>query len=82
VCAGSGASLFELAEPHDLYLTGELRHHDILHLIARGAGVILCEHSSSERGFLPTLATRLSELSGGDLEVLVSRADREPIRTV
>jgi dinuclear metal center YbgI/SA1388 family protein len=81
VCAGSGGSLFEQAEAHDLYVTGELRHHDILHLIARGASVILCEHSSSERGFLPALATRLSELSGGDLEVLVSRADLEPIRT-
>ncbi len=82
VCAGSGGELFEKAEPHDLYLTGELRHHDVLGLLARGQSVILCEHSSSERGFLPALAARLSALAGGELAVSVSSADREPIRRV
>jgi dinuclear metal center YbgI/SA1388 family protein len=82
VCAGSGASLFEKAEPHDLYLTGELRHHDVLALLSRGRSVMLCEHSSSERGFLPAFAERLSELAGGELAVSVSSADREPIRRV
>ena len=82
VCAGSGGELFEKAEPHDLYLTGELRHHDVLGFLSRGASVMLCEHSSSERGFLPILSARLSELAGGELAVLVSTADREPIRRV
>lgn len=80
VCAGSGGSLFDKAGPHELYLTGELRHHDVLELVARGAHVMLCEHSSSERGFLPTFAEKLVALSGGELAVSVSSADREPIR--
>lgn len=82
VCAGSGGGLFDKAGLHDLYLTGELRHHDVLDRLARGASVMLCEHSSSERGFLPKLAAKLLSLSGGELAVSVSSADREPIRRV
>ena len=46
------------ASGHDLFLTGELRHHDVLRALARGTSVVLCEHSSSERGYLPLFAQR------------------------
>jgi dinuclear metal center YbgI/SA1388 family protein len=79
VCAGSGGALFQSAPGFDLYLTGELRHHDVLALVSRGASVVLCEHTSSERGFLPTLATEVSAATSGRIEVLISEADRDPI---
>ncbi len=79
VCAGSGGALFEKAPGFDLYLTGELRHHDVLALNARGSSVVLCDHTNTERGYLPRLKHRLDAASGGALEISVSDADREPL---
>ncbi|HEV8247095.1 MAG TPA: Nif3-like dinuclear metal center hexameric protein [Polyangiaceae bacterium] len=79
VCAGAGRSLFERAAGFDLYLSGELGHHDVLAKNADGASVILCEHGNSERGFLPHFAARLARASEGALETLVAETDREPL---
>lgn len=78
-CAGSGRGVFERAPGFDLYVTGELSHHDVEGLLASGSSVILGEHSSSERGFLPEFAERLRSATHPQLEVLVARADREPL---
>jgi dinuclear metal center YbgI/SA1388 family protein len=79
VCAGSGGAVFEKAPGFDLYLTGELRHHDVLAMNARGASVVLCDHTNTERGYLPRFKERLDAAAGGALEVVVSTADREPL---
>jgi putative NIF3 family GTP cyclohydrolase 1 type 2 len=79
VCAGSGGSVLSHAGSVDLLVTGELGHHAVLDKLASGSSVVLCEHSSSERGFLPVLARRLADLSGSSVEVVVSGADREPL---
>lgn len=79
VCAGSGGSVFEHAGSVDLLVTGELSHHAVLDKLASGASVILCEHSSSERGFLSVLSRKLADLSGATVEFVVSVADREPL---
>jgi len=78
-CAGSGRGVFERAPGFELYVTGELSHHDVEALLATGASVVLGEHSSSERGFLPVFADRLRALSGDALETLVASSDREPL---
>ena len=79
VCAGSGGSVFERAPGFDVYVTGELSHHAVLATLATGASVVLAEHSSSERGYLPLYARRLSELAEGALEVVVAALDHEPL---
>jgi len=79
VCAGSGGGLLSETSGLELYVTGELRHHDVLRALSRGTSVVLCEHSSSERGFLRILAGRLSEGSGNAIEVVVSDSDRDPV---
>jgi len=81
VCAGSGKSIFEQAPGFDLYVTGELSHHDVLARLAGGASVILAEHSSSERGYLPRYAESVAERAEGALTTFVSVSDREPIET-
>lgn len=44
---GIGASvLFNVKA--DLYVTGEMSHHEILRAIGQGTHVILCEHTNSE----------------------------------
>lgn len=48
VCAGSGSSVFSGVEA-DLFLTGELSHHEILAFKAAGASVIVTNHTNTER---------------------------------
>lgn len=82
VSAGSGASLIDRLEDAELYLTGELGHHDVLRALRNGTSVVLCEHSSSERGYLARLRDRLLAETGGSVEVVVARTDSEPLRIV
>jgi dinuclear metal center YbgI/SA1388 family protein len=82
VCAGAGGGLLAGALGTDLFVTGELRHHDALRALAHGTSVVLCEHSSSERGFLRVFAVRLREAARGALDIVVSEADREPFEIV
>jgi len=82
LCAGAGGSLFEKVHGVDLFVTGEMRHHDVLGKLRAGSSVILSEHTHTERGFLPELGERLAALANGQLEVLVSQLDADPLRTV
>ncbi len=79
VCVGSGASVLSGA-PADLYLTGEMSHHEILSAKASGKAVVLLDHSSSERPYLSTLAARVAEFDCVEC-ISVSEADTEPIRS-
>ncbi|XP_067883525.1 NIF3-like protein 1 [Heterodontus francisci] len=81
VCAGSGASVLR-GVAADLFLTGEMSHHEVLDAVAVGTTVVLCEHSNSERGFLVELRDVLSQSLEGRVSVLVSAADREPLRVM
>jgi len=82
VCAGAGGSLFEKAPPVDLFVTGEMRHHDILSKLRAGSSVILSEHTHTERGFLPEFGRRLEETAQGQLRVLISERDDDPLLTM
>jgi dinuclear metal center YbgI/SA1388 family protein len=77
ICAGAGGALFSGIYDVDLFFTGEMRHHDVLEKVERGKVVILAEHTSTERVFLPRYAARLSSALGGEVSVGVARADRE-----
>ena len=77
ICAGAGGAVLGGVEA-DVYLTGEMRHHDVLDANALGTTVILCEHTNTERGYLRILRTRLARSLGRGVEVRVSRTDREP----
>jgi putative NIF3 family GTP cyclohydrolase 1 type 2 len=78
LCAGAGGSIVTRSSA-DLYLTGEMRHHDVLGLVESGASVVLTEHTNSERGYLPTFARRLRESSQRRLSVSVSEVDSDPL---
>jgi putative NIF3 family GTP cyclohydrolase 1 type 2 len=79
VCAGAGGSVFEKLTGFDLFLTGEMRHHDVRSRAASGSSVVLCEHTNTERGFLPILAERLRIALGPALELHVATCDRDPL---
>lgn len=82
LCAGSGASVLNGVKA-DLYLTGEMLHHDILDATQKGISVILCNHSDSERGFLRIFQKNLQvKLLNNEIEVIISSCDRDPLQTV
>ncbi|MEZ4222413.1 MAG: Nif3-like dinuclear metal center hexameric protein [Polyangiaceae bacterium] len=79
LCAGAGGSLFERHPDYDLYVTGEMRHHDVKDAVASGRSVILCGHTNTERGYLPLLRRRIETACEGEVKVLVSKRDADPL---
>ncbi|XP_010005649.1 PREDICTED: putative GTP cyclohydrolase 1 type 2 NIF3L1 isoform X2 [Chaetura pelagica] len=81
LCAGSGSSVLKGMEA-DVYLTGEMSHHDVLDAVANGISVILCEHSNTERGFLSELRDMLAIQLQNRINIIVSKKDRDPLQVV
>ncbi len=82
VCAGAGGAVFAgMLGPH-VYITGEMRHHDILEKNQNGSSVILCDHTNTERGYLPRLRDSIVQASGDELVVFLSAHDRDPLEVV
>ena len=79
LCPGAGGSLLEAAAASGctMFVTGEMRHHDVLAAVDRGITVILAGHTNSERGYLPHLRDRLAEAMPG-CAFTVSTRDRTP----
>ena len=79
VCAGTCGEILNLviAGGADLYLTGELKHHQALAAQEAGLTCICLSHTVSERFILKKLAGQVKELAG-DLNVKVSRKDADP----
>ena len=83
VCPGAGSSLVAAAhrERAELFVTGEMSHHDVLAANAAGMAVVLAGHTNTERGYMPRLAAKLgAELTG--TAVRISTADRDPLTAV
>jgi dinuclear metal center YbgI/SA1388 family protein len=79
LCAGAGGSVVTKATAADVYLTGEMRHHDILAANASRISVILTDHSNSERGYLSALREKLAKNAGRSISVMIARSDVEPL---
>ncbi|MEE9391343.1 MAG: Nif3-like dinuclear metal center hexameric protein [Planctomycetota bacterium] len=80
LCAGAGGSVLANCAA-DLYLSGEMRHHDALAALAAGRSVLLGEHSNTERGYLPHLKKAMAkELKGVAIEI--SKLDRDPFEII
>lgn len=83
VAAGAGGELLgdALAARADVFVTGELRHHDALRAAARGTTVIAALHSNSERRAVRAFAKTLAEAASG-VDVTASVADADPFLIV
>jgi len=78
-CAGACGDILNdaLAAKAELYLTGEMRHHDALAAANAGMTVVCTLHSNSERAVLRRLGERLKkELP--QLGIVQSAMDRDP----
>jgi len=81
VCAGSGSSVLEGSKA-DLWITGEMSHHEVLDAVHNGTSIILCDHSNTERGFLKVFASELSNILNNAVSVQVSDLDADPLQIV
>lgn len=90
LCAGSGSTVFqegeEYSEQTEVFFTGEMSHHEALFFVESGKSVIVCGHSNTERGYLPSLKKDLEpELKkswDGEVEVIISETDKDPLEIV
>lgn len=81
VCAGSGASILKsIKSPIDLFLTGEISHHEALDAAHKQISVIALNHSNSERGYLDVFKGIVGE-SLENVEIIVSKEDEDPLKT-
>ncbi len=83
LCAGAGEALRTeaTAQGCQAYITGEMRHHDVLAAQTEGCTVILAGHTNTERGYLRVLRKRLrSALPAA--QVVISKKDCDPLRVM
>ncbi|MCP3902996.1 MAG: Nif3-like dinuclear metal center hexameric protein [Planctomycetes bacterium] len=83
LCAGAGGSLLGTAieQGCELFVTGEMRHHDVLAAQAAGCTIVLAGHTNTERGYLKRLRRVLVKALPA-LEVRISRRDGDPLREI
>ena len=83
VCAGACGNLLDdaIGQKADLYITGEMRHHDAIKASKAGVTVLCTLHSNSERAVLPRLLGKLSAMTDG-VQFHISSADRDPFQVV
>lgn len=79
VCAGSCGKIINsvIAAGADLYLTGELKHHQALAAQEAGLTCICLSHTVSERFILKKLAKQLQKPLKGTI-IRISRKDKDP----
>lgn len=87
VCAGSGGSVLKGVKA-DLYVTGEMSHHDVLAANHAGISVILADHTNTERGFLPPMKSMIEHamekesVSPEAFQVKITALDSDPLLVV
>ncbi|HSR87493.1 MAG TPA: Nif3-like dinuclear metal center hexameric protein [Pontiella sp.] len=79
ICAGAGSEAFSGVQA-DCYLTGEMSHHNVLAATLNGSHVILCEHTNTERGYLPVFKKILSKALGTGVDISIAEMDSDPIK--
>jgi putative NIF3 family GTP cyclohydrolase 1 type 2 len=67
-----------IAEGAEVFVTGEMKHHEVNAALASGLSVILGGHTATERGYLPRLAAVLAERLPR-VKFFVSKEDRDPL---
>lgn len=81
VCAGSCGKIINsiIAAKADLYLTGELKHHQALAAQEAGLTCICLSHTVSERFILKKFAKQLQQ-QAKELTIKISKKDTDPFK--
>lgn len=80
VVPGAGSDLATIArsEGCDVFVTGEMKHHEVVAAIHSGMSIVLAGHTNTERGYLARVSSKLGELLPG-CRVIISGQDRDPL---
>ncbi len=82
LCTGSGKSLVgEAVEKTDVYITGDMGHHDILTVLENDCAYIEVSHYDSEKIAMELLHNKLSA-KFPEIEVFVSNENKNPLTIV
>lgn len=83
LCVGAGGSFVDaaIARGACVFLTGEMRHHEVVSAKARGCSIVLAGHTNTERGYLrQVLLKRLK--AALPVDVRVAKKDAAPLQVV
>lgn len=82
VCTGSGKSLLcEALEKADVYITGDMGHHDMLYVLENDCAYVEISHYDSEKIAMELLKKKLSE-KFEEIEVFESSENKNPLTFV
>ena len=63
LCGGSGSEFWKSAKKlgSDVYITADMKYHDLIDSTREGLNILLVEHGEMERASLPALANKISD---------------------
>ncbi len=81
LCGGSGSEFWRAAKnlKADIYLTADMKYHELSDAVNEGLAIGLINHGEMERASIPELARKIS-LGGFKTEILDVKALPEPLR--
>lgn len=84
LCSGAGGATMEAAIRNgcDLFITGDIRHHEAQ--LARESGICLIDagHYGTERIFAENFANRLKKNVGSKVDIIESQINVNPFKTI
>ena len=83
LCAGSGRSLVALflASDAEVFITGDISHHEARDIVDAGRGLVDAGHFATEHGVVEALCQLLSrKLSGHGVDVCACPFEKDPFR--
>lgn len=84
ICTGAGGDIMESAIRHscDLFITGDVRHHEALLAKESGLCVIDAGHYWTERIFTENFAEKLKRATGEKVEIFESQINTNPFTCI
>ena len=81
LCGGSGAEFWRAAKTHgaDIYLTADMKYHELSDAVNEGLSIGLINHGEMERATIPELAKKISQC-GVETITLDTHALPSPLR--
>ena len=82
VCGGSGSEYWKEAMDAgaDVFVSGEVKHHDAAPAVDSGFAVICATHAGTEKWFAENMAAQLKERIGDGAEVIISESESDPFK--
>jgi len=78
-CTGAGGEFwFDVKEDVDVYVTGDVKHHEAQYASDAGIGLIDAGHWGTEKFFVENMAAKLAEPLKGKVKIIKSEVNQDP----